>query len=316
MLVQTVNGTVDSSKLGTTLMHEHIVASSVTMLHYFGNSWLDEETIVQRSLRHLAEAKKAGVTTIVDGTPLNLGRDIRLMAKIAKLADINMIASTGMYYPADFAFMRMPYETLAKYFIDECTNGIQDTGIKPAILKCSTETNDLSECDKAYLATCALTTLQTNIPIYVHTNSTIKSGLTAVDFILSFGVKPDKIIVGHCIDALDIDYPLQLLDKGTFICPDRIFRGDGLPKKTHCIAQLIKKGFASKICLAHDHICCENKWNGNMPQELKLKPSVHDDEKGLAVVPELVPQLLLQEGITQQQIDTVLRQTPQAIFEA
>lgn len=316
-MIPTVHGSIRSCDLGITLMHEHAAASSITMLHYFGNAWLDEQKIFDNCVAQLTKAKEAGVRTIVDGTPLNLGRDVRLLQRIAQATGLHIIASTGMYHPADFAFMRMPPQVMADYLIAEFTDGIQGTDIRPGILKCAVELPEPSDMDAIYLQVTALTSLATGLPIYMHTNATTQSGLSAVKKLLEYGVQPQTIIVGHCADALTPDYPLALLDLGVTICTDRIFnrRLPELQAKAAVIAELVQRGFAPRICLAHDHIACENKWNEKYPPHLR-PDSVHDDPEGFtAIARTLIPELL-KRGVTEDDIRTMLVRTPRTIFDA
>jgi len=75
-LVQTVLGPVDSGKLGYTLPHEHIAASSTGFMQAWPEFFGGREKFVELVVEKLKTAKKEGVGTIVDVTPIDVGRDM------------------------------------------------------------------------------------------------------------------------------------------------------------------------------------------------------------------------------------------------
>lgn len=80
MLIPTVTGKVDSSELGYTLMHEHAVTCcDWSMRMCLKSQFCQEERLLEMAVTQLKKAKAAGIDTIVDGTPINLGRDVRLI---------------------------------------------------------------------------------------------------------------------------------------------------------------------------------------------------------------------------------------------
>ncbi|MGH9637305.1 MAG: phosphotriesterase-related protein, partial [Candidatus Angelobacter sp.] len=64
--VQTVRGPIDSSKLGTTLMHEHVFVLDTEILQNYPEEWGSEEQRVADAVTRLNELKSRGVDTIVD----------------------------------------------------------------------------------------------------------------------------------------------------------------------------------------------------------------------------------------------------------
>ncbi len=313
-MMETVLGKSDGNWDGMTLMHEHIIASSPVMTKFFGDAWLDKELVVARSLERLAIAKAAGVGAIVDGTALNLGRDVELIGRISQESGMPICISTGMYYPGDFAFMRMPADVLAAYFIDEVVDGIGESGVRPAIYKVAVERAQLTDEDIRYLHVAALVSIECGLPIYVHTNAGHRNGLEAVDRLKEWGVPAESIVVGHCLDSYKLDYPLELLQKGTSLCCDRIFRGgDGALKKADMVAELCTRGYADRLVLSHDYICCEDKWNGKYPNE-RRPGTVHDDLRGLCVVADVVLPRLKERGIPEDQLRKITVDNPRRIL--
>ena len=98
MMIQGVLGPIDTAELGQTLMHEHITCADWSMRMNFGARFFEFDQVAEIAAGQLGKAKALGVRTVVDGTPVNLGRDIRLIREVARRTGLNFIASTGFYY--------------------------------------------------------------------------------------------------------------------------------------------------------------------------------------------------------------------------
>ena len=92
-----VLGPIDTAELGFTLMHEHIFLANAAMRAAF-DDWVDEEKAIHRASEEARAARERGVRTLVDLTPINLGRDIHVIREVAERARIQVIAATGLYY--------------------------------------------------------------------------------------------------------------------------------------------------------------------------------------------------------------------------
>ncbi|MGH7318724.1 MAG: phosphotriesterase family protein, partial [Candidatus Rokuibacteriota bacterium] len=95
--VNGVLGPIDTAELGFTLMHEHVLVANWAMRQAFAG-WLDREAQVQHAAAEARAAKERGVRTLVDLTPINLGRDITVIREVAERAEVQVIAATGFYW--------------------------------------------------------------------------------------------------------------------------------------------------------------------------------------------------------------------------
>ena len=92
-----VLGPIETDSLGFTLMHEHILVINWSMRQAFA-SWYDRDTNVEHAVNEVLAAKERGIGTIVDLTPINLGRDIHVIREVAEKAQMQVIAATGFYW--------------------------------------------------------------------------------------------------------------------------------------------------------------------------------------------------------------------------
>lgn len=96
-MIQTVLGPVDEQALGYTLAHEHMLLLNAQM-RFAVPEWFNEEAYFARTLPRIERLRKAGVDAVIDATPLNLGRDARILAELSRRSGLAIIASTGLYF--------------------------------------------------------------------------------------------------------------------------------------------------------------------------------------------------------------------------
>jgi phosphotriesterase-related protein len=82
-MVNSVLGSINPSNLGFTLMHEHIIAMNSSMYQAF-SEWFNRKDTISNAVKELQYSKQYGLHTIVDATPINLGRDIKLLREVGK----------------------------------------------------------------------------------------------------------------------------------------------------------------------------------------------------------------------------------------
>ncbi len=132
-----VLGPIDTADLGFTLMHEHILIANWSMRQAFAD-WVDVDQVIEDASRELTFARELGVRTVVDLTPINLGRDIRVIREVAERAQLQLIAATGLYYTEEPWLEAWPADKMVEWLIRDLTDGIQGTDAKAGIVKCAT----------------------------------------------------------------------------------------------------------------------------------------------------------------------------------
>ena len=180
--VNTVLGEVEVTQMENVLSHEHIVCCSHAMKLAFGDKWFNTEELISIASELLKKAKdECGINTIIDGTPVNLGRDIKLMQEISKRTGVNIIPSTGLYYTEDYFLTYKSAELLSSFFIDECLNGINGTNIKPGFLKCATNNAGVTPLNEKSLITMSIVQRETNLPLFSHNCHEKKTAYKQID---------------------------------------------------------------------------------------------------------------------------------------
>lgn len=301
-IVRSVLGNIDTENLGITLSHEHIAAYSNYLYSMGGEAYLDIDDLEETAVKHLKEIKaKYGVSTFIDGTPVNLGRDADLLKRVSKKSGVNIICSTGFYHTEESAIMPLDNEDLFRIIHDDIIN----TGA--GIIKYAVENEHLSEYDKKMLSVLCLAQYEFCIPFYIHTNSKVQNGIEVLDYISSLGSDPKRIIIGHCSDSDSSEYIKHLAEKGCFIGMDRIFsfaNEEFLRKKALLLAELSVAGYENQILLSHDALVFSG---------FSDMPFVNQSQPFSVIFEKFIP-ILYKRGFTKKDIDNFLLNNPKRMF--
>ena len=323
--VETVRGPVDTAELGATLMHEHVFVLSTEHVQNYGvGDWWDEDVRVDDAVAQLDELKALGIDTIVDPTVWGLGRYIPRVQRVAEQTDINIIVATGLYtydeVPHQYEhrgpglLMDLPRDPMVDDFTRDIREGIADTGVKAAFLKCVVEAKGLTDGVARNLRACAATHRETAAPITVHTSSPTGAGRLALQVFRDEGVDLTKVVIGHAGDSNDLDYLSELADAGCLLCMDRFWLDIYNPtaSRVDTIVALAERGYADRMVLAHDASCYIDYFPGADGQAAKeqIAPNWNYTHISKDVLP-----MLRERGVTEEQIRQMLVDAPRRYFE-
>jgi phosphotriesterase-related protein len=313
-VVETVRGPVALDALGRTLMHEHVVLLSPEALVNFGHVWgaryWDEEGGVADAIAKLRRLREAGFETLVDATAIGWGRDVRRLARINEQVDVNIVVATGVY-----SFIELPpflayrsNDQIVELLVRELREGIDDTGIKAAFLKCCVEVHGIVGDIPRILSCVAAAAIETDSPVMVHTNAAHQTGRLALEFLLDAGVASHRIVIAHMGDSNDLDYQRTIAGSGAWLGHDRFhiehFNPDA--DRVRTLAALIDEGYAGQIHLGHDAGAFHDFMVGNPIFEGEVADWLH--------IPTRILPALLEAGVTQAQIDELLLENPRRFF--
>ena len=308
--VETVRGPVEADDLGRTLPHEHVFVLQPEALQNYGHVWgpgyWDEDARVQDAISTLRAVRDAGIQTIVDPTAPGLGRFVPRLQRINEGVDLNIVVATGVY-----AFLELPnflayrdVEAIAELFVRELRVGIDDTGVKAAFIKCAVEQHGLVGDVPRILDAVALAARETGAPVMVHTNASARTGPLALEALTGRGVDPARLVIAHAGDSNDLDELRGIGDTGAVLGFDRFniphFNPD--PDRIRTLVALLAEGYGDRIHLSHDAACFMDFMVGD-PKFANEKPDY------LHITREVLP-VLLEEGVTQAQIDELMIDNP------
>jgi phosphotriesterase-related protein len=305
-----VLGPIDTADLGFTLMHEHILIANWAMRMSFDH-WLDRDAHIERATREVLAAKERGVGTLVDLTPINLGRDIHVIREVAERAEMQVIAATGFYWTEEPFLQAWEVDRIVGWLLPDIERGIQGTDIRAGIIKCASDHLGVTPFNKKLLQVAARLHRASAVPISTHTSVAHRTGLAQQDVFEEEGVDLSRVVIGHCGDSQDLDYLESILRRGSTIGMDRFGVDMILPteKRVETIAELCRRGWASRMVLSHD-ACCHIDW---FPNDMIRAVAPRWNFRH---IPDDVIPALRKAGVGEADLRAMTVENPRRIFEA
>lgn len=318
--VETALGPVDVAALGRVLMHEHVFVVDVEMTQNYPQLWGEEDPHVDEAVARLDEAADSGIDTIVDLTVIGLGRNVERVRRVAERTKMRIVAATGIYtydeVPRTFrlrgpGMMLGGHDRMVEMFVRDIREGIGESGVKAAILKCATDKQGVTVGVERVLRAVAQAHRQTGVPITTHTDADQRVGLDQQRIFAEEGVRLDRVIIGHCGDSTDLEYLVELMQNGSYIGMDRFGIDYRLAQdhRVDTVVKLCEMGWAHRIVLSQDYGCYLDVMNEE--ERRRTNPNW-----SYVNVTRLVLPALRRRGVSQEHIDAMLVHNPAAVFSA
>lgn len=300
--VKTVLGNISPDELGVVLPHEHVCCYFEYFYTMLGNDYLDKDALCQRAVKHLTEAKKTyGLSTVVDCTPVNIGRDLDLLREISRASGVHIVSASGFYYTEEAMLSGIPEEQI----VERITKDVERNGI--GVLKFAVETQEMSKLSAKLLS--ALCTVQkaTALPLIIHTNAKNQNAREILPFVLERGVAPSAITMGHLSDTEEMDYVTELLQSGAYVGFDRIYkssRPEYYAQKAKDLYALCERGYGERILLSHDGLV----FNG-----FRADAHLREDNPYTPIFERLLP-AMREVGFTEEEITKIMTENPKQML--
>ena len=275
--IRTVLGDIKPDYEGVTLPHEH------TMFGWNGAEFdhralFDFDAVVNSVVNDFLIAKNEfNLSTFVDCTAPDMGRQPKVMKAVSEKSGINIVAATGFFCQSmgiPYHWRRQSVEEISEFLIEDIEQGIINTGIKCGIIKVSSGQDDveykpttelykgrhIGEHEQKVFIAAAKAQKKTGVPITTHidpedwriSNSNI--GLEQLELLLENGGLPEKIIIGHTFFASETQL-LEVLRNGCYVQCDNIgtkWRGLDDNYAINLMVKAIENGYEDKILISFD----------------------------------------------------------------
>jgi predicted metal-dependent phosphotriesterase family hydrolase len=250
--VQSVSGPLTAGQLGITQCHEHV---SIDISHVNNDETyrLDDLAIVGEDLR---DAARAGLRTIVDVGTDGHRRSAAFLASAAEYSGLQIIAATGFWkeivYPEYFD--NSSIDEIADSLVRDITVGIGGTQVRAGVIgELGTDAPGLTpRTEKAFRA-CASAQRQTGVALITHTGEGV-AALDQLHLLLSCGVDPGRIVIGHvdCMD--DVEMHSAIAAAGAFVGYDRVgsLRYQKDEVRIRLTTEMISRGYEKNVILSCD----------------------------------------------------------------
>ena len=249
-MIKTVLGNVSKKQLGVTLAHEHICCYSEYAYQMAGERYLNKDELIKTACAYLKAMKQRyGLASLVDCTPVNIGRDVNILKRVSEEGEIHIVCATGFYYTDEPVLHASPTNRLRDYLVADAKT------TNAGIIKYAVEHETVGAFQEKLLRACARAHLDTALPIVIHTNATNQNARRALEILLSEKVSPNAITVGHLSDADDTAYIKEIAACGCWIGFDRLYDDPSaqyVSKKLCQIKELFASGYGDRVLLSHD----------------------------------------------------------------
>jgi phosphotriesterase-related protein len=314
--INTVTGSVNADKLGTTLMHEHLLIGLAGWELDTKAPRFERKTALKHSVERLKELKDLGLGTFVDPCPNDIGRDVQFMAEVGYASGVNVVCSTGLY-KEDLGntayFKHRSLEEISDILVSEIKDGIGETGIKAGLIKCATGKDHITEYEQKCLRAAARAAKKTGTPITTHTEDGTM-GREQLDIFAEEGVDLAHVVIGHSCGSSDLKYHTEMLDRGCYLGFDRFGLDLVHPDRLRMAALigLVGIGFEKQLVLSHDSVAC---WLGREMPELdpKTQKAVRNWHPA-HIFKNIIP-ALKEAGVGEKKINSMMVDNPRRFFE-
>jgi len=263
----------------------------------------DRLEALQIALPFARQLRKAGCRTIVDPTPMNMGRDPILLRLLSEKSGLRILCATGLFgagtgrFLPSYAFGETAEQIGARY-IGEIRSGIADTNIRPGVIKTGIDPDEsLSLLGRKLISAAAFAQRETALTIASHTGPG-RRAFEQLDVLEALGVPPSAFIWVHADNEKDHQMHIRAARLGAWVEFDSLNRLDVLEWHLKCVVAMAEAGVLDRTLISHD---------AGWYQPGKPKGGTY---RGYTpIFTDLVPRLR-QSGFSSSDLDRLLIQNP------
>jgi 5-phospho-D-xylono-1,4-lactonase len=243
VIVRTVLGDIAPADLGPCDAHEHLFLDTPAQP---GEEFVDRDKATEEARTLVA----AGARSLVDWTPLGLGRDLDGLVHVARASGLHIVAATGLHrdahYTADDAYRTTTVESLSARFVEELA-------ARCGVIKAGASYHHVTPFEEKALEAAAAAYARTGAPVCVHTQHGTM-GLALVERLAALGVQPRSVILAHVDRNPDAGEHAETASTGATLQLDGPGRAKYWPDSTilQLIAELAERGHAERLLLGGD----------------------------------------------------------------
>lgn len=230
MRVMTVLGPVEGDALGRVDAHEHLFLRSPVLP---GEEFQD----LDRMVEEVRWVRESGIDTIVDLTPMGLGRRPSDSAELSRQTGVNVVLATGIHrkahYPAGHWVHTLAVDELADLMVTDLETGIDErdwqgprplvTPVRAGIIKLGASYHVVQSMERRWFEAGAQAAVRTGVPVAVHAEVGT-AGHDILDVLEGAGVAPSRVMLAHMDRNLDPGLHAEIASRGAFLGYDTIGR--------------------------------------------------------------------------------------------
>lgn len=252
--VRTVLGDIDTSEMGYTMPHEHILT------HPQGHGSKNESDHLlndhDKALQMLTEYRDIGGGTIIEATPKTWGRDPQGMVDASRASGVHVIACTGYIcqeHGMEPNITDRGVDDIAAEMTRDLTVGMGETDAKAGWIKVGTAYMHVTPGEDMVIRAAVKAAKETGSPISTHTTGGTM-GIEQVEIASQEGFDLSRMTIAHVDRNPDLWYHRKMLEMGANL----IYDGPGKAKyypdsiRIDLLRQLVADGFEDQLMLCND----------------------------------------------------------------
>jgi len=339
--VMTVLGPLPVEKMGTTLMHEHIlldtsswwkrpccaseiaIAEQPVSMEILGelrmNPFLNRDNCflldVDLAMGELNRFADLGGHTVVDPTCFGIGRDPTALARIARRTRLNIVMGSGYYLEASHPddVKGMDVEAIAARIIADVGGGPEKPEIMAGLIGEIGVSKDFTPAERKSLQGAARASKATGVPLSIHLPGWERLAHDVLDVVEAEGADLRHTVLCHMNPSHDDPaYQSSLADRGAFLEYDMIgmdyyyadqrAQSPSDEENARAIVRLVEKGYGERLLLSQDVF-------------LKMMLTRFGGFGYGYILRHFVPRLK-RHGLDQATIDLLMTANPRRVFSA
>jgi predicted metal-dependent phosphotriesterase family hydrolase len=241
-IIRTILGDIAPAELGPCDAHEHLFLVTPAQPG-------DEFDDVDRAIEEAHALAAAGARSLVDWTPIGLGRDLDGLRTVSEATGLHVVAATGLHrdahYAGDDPLRAEPEEALAGRFVADLE--------RCGIIKIGASYHHMTPFEAKAFGAAAAAHEQTGASVCVHTEHGTM-GLAIVERLQELGVRPSAVVLAHIDRNPDAGEHAETAASGAWLQLDGPGRTKYWPDSTilGLIADLAERGHSERLLLGGD----------------------------------------------------------------
>ncbi|NUR00130.1 MAG: phosphotriesterase [Streptomyces sp.] len=249
--VRTVLGDVRPEELGVCDAHDHLFLRSPQL----PGQELNDATAARAELEAF---RAAGGASVVQWTPLGMGRRAADLPLLSRAAGVHVVCATGLHQAAHYTpeLLDELRGKLADVFVAELTEGIGTSGVRAGLVKVAGGFHAVDAHARWTMTAAAEAHHATGAPIAVH----LEMGTGALDVLDllcgELGIPPERVILGHLNRSPDPVVQRQAAEAGCWLAFDGPSRGHHATdwRMPDAVRALAEAGFGHRLLLGGDTV--------------------------------------------------------------
>jgi phosphotriesterase-related protein len=234
------------------LAHEHVMVDFIGA-DKIGPGRYDIEEVIRLARPKLEEVKALGCVRLQECTPNFLGRDARLMRRLADAVGMEIWTNTGLYAAANHKFLP-PFareestEKLARRWVEEWRRGVD--GITPRFIKIGVNRGPLPDLDKKIVRAAAIAANETGMTVASHTGDGA-AAMEELEIFTGLGAKAGKFVWVHAQNEKDQALHQRFAAAGGWVEFDGI-SPKSMDRHAECVRFMSGAGLLGRTMISQD----------------------------------------------------------------